>query len=65
MNDAASVLDSLPFPVNLWKVQNDFYTILQNVYPSMRRAKESGDDGSAAWIASFEELGRRLHIKVL
>jgi hypothetical protein len=61
---AMSALESLPFTVNLWKVQNDYYKIFQIVYPAKLRAMKSGDNGSAEWIKIFAELGGRLHIKL-
>jgi hypothetical protein len=64
LNHAVSLLDRLPFAVNLWKIQNDFYEILKNVYPGMCRRKEFGDETTADWISAFAELGQRLQIKI-
>jgi hypothetical protein len=61
---AMNALESLPFSVNLWKVQNDYYKIFQIVYPTKLRAMKSGDNVSAEWIKIFAELGGRLHIKI-
>lgn len=61
---AMSALESLPFSVNLWKVQNNYYKIFQIVYPTKLRAMKSGDNVSAEWIKIFAELGGRLHIKI-
>ena len=60
LNHAVSVIDGLPFSVNLWQVQNRFYEMVQTTYPKMRAARKSGD----AWLASFAELGHRLRIKL-
>jgi hypothetical protein len=64
LNNAVSVIDGLPFSVNLWKVQNRFYEMLQHIYPKMRATKESGDPTGDAWLTSFAELGHRLRIKL-
>jgi alpha-amylase/alpha-mannosidase (GH57 family) len=63
----SSLLDFLrwvPFQVDLWSTQNIYYDALGSVYPSIRDRCMAGDEGAAAWIAPFCELGRRLGIKV-
>jgi hypothetical protein len=64
LNNAASLLERLPFTVNLWKVQNYIYEIVKNLYPGMSRRKQFGDSAAADWIGNFEELCRRLRIKI-
>jgi alpha-amylase/alpha-mannosidase (GH57 family) len=64
LNNAVSVVDGLPFSVNLWKVQNRFYEMVQHIYPRTRATKQSGDATGDAWIASFTELGHRLRIRL-
>jgi alpha-amylase/alpha-mannosidase (GH57 family) len=64
LNNAVRVVDGLPFSVNLWKVQNRFYEMLQHVYPKMRAAKDSGDASGDPWLATFTQLGDRLRIKL-
>ncbi len=60
-NAAVSLVSSLPFEVNLGRVQNVFYQLLQNVYPVF--ALES-DDTSQRWIAEFSALGEKLGVCV-
>jgi hypothetical protein len=64
LDSAASLIHVLPFRVDLWKIQNAYYLLLQNTYPNMRRQKERGDPTAAAWIESFEALGQKLAVKV-
>jgi hypothetical protein len=64
LDRAASLIHALPFRVDLWKIQNSYYRLLENIYPRMRRQKEEGDEAARAWLASFETLGQRLAVKV-
>lgn len=58
-----SLIQSLPFEVNLRKVQNIFYTLLQNIYPDMKeRAKK--DKKARSWVKVFRPLGEKLMIRV-
>jgi hypothetical protein len=63
LNRAADLIQTLPFSVNLWEIQNAFYHLLENI-PDLRRQKDLGSSTAAAWVESFEALGRKLAIKV-
>jgi alpha-amylase/alpha-mannosidase (GH57 family) len=58
---AADLLRSLPFQVNLRKVQNIYYTLLLEAYPGFQTR---GDEASREWVASFKALGEKLWLKV-
>jgi hypothetical protein len=60
-NAAVDLVRSLPFNVNMARVQNVFYQLLQNVYPLV--AAES-DGSSQRWINQFEALGAKLGVCV-
>lgn len=64
LSNAASVLDHLPFSVDLWKVQNGYCQALKTVYPEMLNQCESGDQSAKAWIDGFKRLGDKLRVKV-
>jgi alpha-amylase/alpha-mannosidase (GH57 family) len=64
LQTAASVLPALPFSVDLWRVQNTYYALLQELFPKMREAEARGDAVAKAWVESFSALGRQLGIKV-
>jgi hypothetical protein len=61
---AASLIHVLPFRVDLWKIQNAYYFLLQNSHPSMHRQKDRGDRIARAWVECFEALGKKLAVKV-
>jgi hypothetical protein len=60
-NAAVDMVKSLPFKVNLGRVQNVFYQLLQNVYPVVAL---EGDSVNLGWLTEFEALGARLEICV-
>jgi hypothetical protein len=64
LESAASLIQTLPFRVDLWKVQNSYYRLLQNIYPDMRRQGEQGDRAAQAWLVACKALGRKLAVKV-
>jgi alpha-amylase/alpha-mannosidase (GH57 family) len=64
LDKAASLIHALPFQVDLWKVQNVYYRLLENTYPDMRRKKERGDATAQAWLEAFLALGKNLAVKV-
>jgi hypothetical protein len=64
LDGAATLFPSLPFRVDIWKVQNAFYRLRETVYPHMRRSRELGDPKAAPWVELFQSLGEKLAVKV-
>ncbi len=52
-----SMARSLPFEVDLWRVQNIYNQLLLTVYPGVRQL---GNDEAVAWSTRFETLGEKL-----
>ncbi|HEY3168780.1 MAG TPA: DUF3536 domain-containing protein, partial [Candidatus Binatia bacterium] len=51
--EVASLLQHLPFSVNLWKVQNIYYDLLKHVYPNKRKELGVGDEAVRSWVSRF------------
>jgi hypothetical protein len=64
LDQASSLIHVLPFQVDLWKVQNAYYRLLENTYPDTGRKKERGDAAAQVWLDSFHALGKKLAVKV-
>ena len=64
MTEVADLLEVVPFEVNLWQVQNDFYAMLHTYYPIARRRAEEGDEEARGWVLPFQALGEKLAVKV-
>jgi hypothetical protein len=64
LDNAASLIHALPFRVDVWKIQNVYYRLLENIYPNMLRRKERGDTAARIWFELFVPLGQKLAVKV-
>jgi hypothetical protein len=60
---AAGLTRNLPFEVNVWRAQNNYYQMLQRAYPD-RLARAEGDTAACEWVEHFTALGRNLSAKV-
>ena len=60
---AAGIARTLPFEVNVWRAQNNYYQMLQKIYPE-RLQKALAGNGSREWIEHFVALGRNLAVSV-
>jgi alpha-amylase/alpha-mannosidase (GH57 family) len=65
LHQVAGLLPRLPFSVNLWRIQNEYYQRLETTYPGKRRLAGDGDQAARSWITKFEDLGRLLGVRVL
>ena len=61
---AAGLGRSLPFEVNVWKAQNNYYQLLHKIYPERLETALAGDAEARAWVEHFVALGRNLSVKV-
>jgi hypothetical protein len=64
LRSATTLARSLPFEVNLWKVQNRFYEILESAYPGFQEMAGQGDEASRTWLDDFVALGEALSVQV-
>jgi alpha-amylase/alpha-mannosidase (GH57 family) len=56
----AELVMPLPLGLNLWKVQNTYWEMLQRTVPEFRQRAEAGDQSALAWMLKFLALGDRL-----
>ncbi len=61
LNQAVDLVRSLPFEVDLGRVQNVYYQLLQHVYPVVLK---EGDEASQLWTSEFTDLGAKLGVCV-
>jgi alpha-amylase/alpha-mannosidase (GH57 family) len=61
METVVQLAISLAFELDLWKVQNRYWQILQTVYPASLSAT---DQASREWITHFAALGNLLGVKL-
>jgi hypothetical protein len=56
------IVKTLPFQVNLWKVQNICYEVCKTVCPGLRGSAEQGDNEAIEWISCFRVLCENLKL---
>jgi len=61
---AAEMLPALPFPIDLWKVQNLYHELLKSSYLEFQNRAQQGDEGAREWLGLFVSLGQQLSIRV-
>ena len=61
MEAVIEMVRGLPFEVNLWRIQNIYYQMLQQVRPEFQARK---DEEARTWLAHFDRLGEKLGISV-
>jgi alpha-amylase/alpha-mannosidase (GH57 family) len=63
LDTVTSLLKDLPFEVNLRKIQNLFYTVLQTAYPEFQKKAEK-EETAREWVRLFTSLGEKLYVRV-
>ena len=64
LDAAVGLIDELPFEVNLWKVQNIYYEMLQTVYEQWHRGSKTDRRKGKLCIKHFKKLGEKLTVQV-
>ncbi|HLI30436.1 MAG TPA: DUF3536 domain-containing protein [Terriglobia bacterium] len=64
LDDAAGLIKSLPFEVNLWKVQNITYELLQTAYREFQKRADGGDQDAKVWVEQYKTLAEKLSLRV-
>jgi hypothetical protein len=64
LDAAATLARSLPFEVNLWKVQNICYELLKTVYPDFRERADHSDQDARTWTDLFSALAEKLSLRL-
>jgi hypothetical protein len=64
LTDTMRLVSTLPFSVELWKVQNVFYTLCHTAYPAFQQRAAQGDPQARLWVHHFRALGDLLAVCV-
>jgi hypothetical protein len=60
----AEAVMHLPLGLNLWKVQNLYWEMLQQIVPQYRERAQNGDGKAADWLNQFATVGEKLSFNV-
>jgi hypothetical protein len=61
---AVDFVGRLPFPFQLWDVQNIVYDLLQRVYPLELERARRGEENARAWVERFARVAESLSVAV-
>jgi hypothetical protein len=64
MERALQLLISLSADLDLWEVQNGYFTIGKEFFAPMKEKAEAGEESAKAWMEAFQALGSPLRVKV-
>jgi len=64
LEGAAGIARTLPFEVNVWRAQNNYYQVLQKYYPDQVVRAAQGRPEDREWIEHFIALGKNLAVHV-
>ena len=64
LEGAVNMASSMPFPVNLWEVQNVYAQNMDGVYSDHRTRAEQGDEQAKTWLEHFNALADKLRLRV-
>jgi len=54
--DSVELALSLPFSVQFWKIQNEYFAVLKEFYPEARKSPKAAQK----WLDLFKKLGDSL-----
>ena len=58
------IVQPLSLSLDLWKAQNNYFSLWNDVYSTMKDKAEKGDSFAGSWVESFLKLGYYLNVKV-
>ncbi len=58
------IVKPLSLSLDLWKAQNNYFSLWNDVYNTMKDKAEKGDSFAGSWVESFLKLGYYLNVKV-
>jgi alpha-amylase/alpha-mannosidase (GH57 family) len=61
---AAEMFRMLPFPVDLWKVQNLYHEMLNSTYPGFQTRAQQGNVAAREWLSQFVSLGQQISVRI-
>jgi hypothetical protein len=64
LEGVAGMVVPLPIGLNLWKVQNTYWELMQTTLPEYKYRAGKGDERAQMWLQHFVALGERLSFAV-
>ncbi len=64
-DDLLQTLKGFPIDLNLWKSQNIYFTLCQDLRGEMQERKKSGDSFARRWVELMRNIGSHLSVQCL
>ena len=64
LDGAVGLAHSLPFEVDIWKAQNVYYDLLQQIYAEFEEEATQGYADARQWVTAFTSLGKKLSFRL-
>lgn len=64
MIDSVQLSHAMPFDVDLWRVQNIYWDMLQTNYPEFKQKAQQNNRQAIKWVKAFDSLGELMKIRV-
>jgi flagellin-specific chaperone FliS len=58
------IIKPLSLSLDLWKAQNSYFSLGDNIYSTMNDKAEEGDRFACSWVENFLKLGYFLNVKI-
>ena len=59
-----TLVSRLPFQVDVWRVQNICYEMLQTIYEEYQARAEQGHEEAKSWLRHFNTIAQNLTVQV-
>lgn len=63
LDAVVTLVRTLPMEVNLWRVQNVYYGLMEVLHPDMRARAEGGEERARIWVGRMAGLGEKLMVR--
>ena len=64
-DDLLNTLKAFPVDLNLWRSQNIYFTLCQNLARVMQEREKSGDPLARQWMELMKNIGSHLSVKCM
>ncbi|KIH78065.1 Glycosyl hydrolase family 57 [Geoalkalibacter ferrihydriticus] len=65
INETLELLNQLPISLDLWRAQNGYYAICNQLCPSIQKSLLAGESGLTEWFEQFRKLGQALKVGMI
>jgi alpha-amylase/alpha-mannosidase (GH57 family) len=65
MDNLLNILKTFPIDLDLWRSQNIYFTLCQNLAKEMQKKEKSGDPLARQWVELMKNIGSHLSVKCM